>query len=72
MVTTDFTYIRFHGVAYGGSYSRAQLRPWATWIIQQRARQTGVLTYFNNDVDGHAVENARTLIAMVKSATCIG
>jgi len=72
VVTTDFTYIRFHGVAYGGSYSRAQLRPWASWIMQQRARQTGVFTYFNNDVDGHAVENSRTLIAMVKSATGIG
>ena len=72
VVTTDFTYIRFHGVAYGGSYSRAQLRPWASWIMQQRARRTGVFTYFNNDVDGHAIENARTLIAMVKSAASSG
>jgi uncharacterized protein YecE (DUF72 family) len=65
IVTTDFTYLRFHGVRYGGSYSRAQLRPWARWIAQQRARHTGVFAYFNNDVDGHAVENARTLRAMV-------
>jgi uncharacterized protein YecE (DUF72 family) len=65
VITTDFTYVRFHGVAYGGSYSRAQLRPWARWMVAQRAARTGVFAYFNNDVDGHAVENARTLIAMV-------
>jgi uncharacterized protein YecE (DUF72 family) len=65
VVTTDFTYIRFHGVGYGGSYTRAQLRPWAAWIVRQRAAHTGVFTYFNNDADGHAVENARTLVGMV-------
>jgi uncharacterized protein YecE (DUF72 family) len=46
VVTTDFTYLRFHGVGYGGSYSRAQLRPWAAWINQQRAARTGVVAYF--------------------------
>src|SRR5262249_56855190 len=64
VVTTDVTYLRFHGVRYGGSYSRAQLRPWARGIAQQRARHTGVFAYFNNDADGHAVENARTLRSM--------
>ncbi len=65
VVTTDFTYVRFHGVRYGGSYTRSQLGPWASWIARQRAGGTGVLAYFNNDVDGHAVENARTLISLV-------
>jgi uncharacterized protein YecE (DUF72 family) len=68
VITTDFTYVRFHGVRYGGSYTRAQLRPWARWIVQQRDARTRVFAYFNNDVDGHAVENARTLIAMTAAA----
>ncbi len=65
VVTTDFTYVRFHGVAYGGSYTRAQLRPWAAWMAQQRAGHTSVFAYFNNDAEGHAVANARLLIGMV-------
>jgi uncharacterized protein YecE (DUF72 family) len=65
VITTDFTYVRFHGVRYGGSYTRAQLRPWARWIAQQRRAHTRVFAYFNNDVDGHAVENALTLISMM-------
>ena len=68
VITTDFTYVRFHGVAYGGSYTRAQLRPWAAWMVRQQAGRTGVFAYFNNDLDGHAVENARTLIALVRKA----
>ncbi|HJW69685.1 MAG TPA: DUF72 domain-containing protein [Candidatus Binatia bacterium] len=41
------------------------MRPWARWIVQQRDARTRVFAYFNNDVDGHAVENARTLISMM-------
>src|SRR5262249_46178267 len=65
VVTADFTYLRFHGIAYGGSYTRAQLRPWAAWIARQRAAHTAVFADFNNDIDGHAVENAPTLISMI-------
>lgn len=68
VTTADFTYVRFHGVRYGGSYTRTQLRPWATWIARQHAAQVRVFAYFNNDVDGHAVENARTLIGMLPSS----
>lgn len=64
VVTTDFTYVRFHGVRYGGSYARAQLRPWSAWMARQRAAGLDVFAYFNNDVDGHAIENARTLIRL--------
>jgi uncharacterized protein YecE (DUF72 family) len=68
VVTTDFTYVRFHGVRYGGSYTRSQLRPWATWMARQRASQLDVFAYFNNDVDGHAIENARTLTQLSAAA----
>jgi uncharacterized protein YecE (DUF72 family) len=66
VVTADFTYVRFHGVDYGGCYTRAQLRPWAAWMTRQRAAHVGIFAYFNNDIDGHAVENARALIAMLE------
>lgn len=61
VVTADFTYVRFHGVRYGGSYTRARLRPWAAWMARRRAARVDVFAYFNNDVDGHAIANARTL-----------
>jgi uncharacterized protein YecE (DUF72 family) len=64
-VTTDFTYVRFHGIHYGGSYSAAALTPWADWIAGRLAEHVAVFAYFNNDVDGHAIENARTLARLV-------
>jgi uncharacterized protein YecE (DUF72 family) len=65
VVTTDFTYVRFHGVNYGGSYSTAALTPWADWIASRLGGHVGVFAYFNNDVDGHAIENARSLARLV-------
>ena len=65
VVTTDFAYVRFHGINYGGSYSAAALTPWAGWIARRLAEHVGVFAYFNNDVDGHAIENARSLTRLV-------
>ena len=65
IVTTDYTYVRFHGIRYGGSYSAAGLAPWAAWIAGRLAEHVAVFAYFNNDVDGHAIENARTLQQLV-------
>ncbi len=65
IVTTDYTYIRFHGIHYGGSYSAAALAPWAAWIAGRLAEHVAVFAYFNNDVDGHAIENARHLAQLV-------
>ena len=64
-VTTDFAYVRFHGIHYGGSYSTAALTPWADWIAGRLAEHVAVFAYFNNDVDGHAIENARSLARLV-------
>ena len=63
--TTDFAYVRWHGPAgarrYGGCYSEDTLGEWADvlrgWVREGRH----VLGYFNNDIDGYAVANARTL-----------
>jgi len=62
-VTADFIYLRFHGSQslYGSKYTDAELTRWAqkvrTWLNQGKS----VYAYFNNDVSGYAVENARRL-----------
>jgi uncharacterized protein YecE (DUF72 family) len=60
-VTSDFVYRRFHGVAYGGSYSAQALVAEAARIRDWLARGLDVFVYFNNDRDGHAVANAAAL-----------
>jgi uncharacterized protein YecE (DUF72 family) len=58
-----FVYVRFHGATgnYGGGYSDARLARWAEWLEAQRAADTDVYAYFNNDIGGHAPRNAVTL-----------
>jgi uncharacterized protein YecE (DUF72 family) len=55
-------YVRLHGYGrrYGGSYPVSILRQWARWL-RTVARSRPAFVFFNNDVDGHAVSNARTL-----------
>ncbi len=67
-VTAGFTYIRFHGpgaASYQGSYSIQVLRMWADRICNWRRDLSAVYVYFNNDVSGKAIENARTLKQMI-------
>ena len=63
VVTGGMVYIRFHGAAgrYQGNYPDAVLHEWADWITGQAASARAVYVYFNNDVSGHALNNARTL-----------
>lgn len=67
VVTTDFTYVRFHGreESYATLYSREQLRPWAAWVRRELAAGHDVYAYFNNDYNAHAVQNARDLVALL-------
>lgn len=67
-ITADFTYLRFHGpgrAKYCGSYSKTELSQWARRIRDFRRDLSAVYVYFNNDVGGWAVKNARTLINLV-------
>ena len=67
-ITANFTYIRFHGpgeAKYAGSYSTAALRSWAKRIDEWRRDLKQVYVYFNNDIGGHAIENAKTLKQLV-------
>ena len=62
-VTAETVYIRFHGTSgrYAGNYPDAMLRDWAGWMSDQAASVRAIYAYFNNDVAGHAINNARTL-----------
>jgi len=61
-VTCDWTLVRLHHGRRGrrGNYSERELDEWARRIAQWR-RRAEVLVYFNNDWEGFAVANARSL-----------
>lgn len=63
--TADFTYIRFHGTTgrYAGSYTGKMLELWAGRISHWIPKLRSVYAYFNNDVGGHAIQNALALQA---------
>lgn len=67
--TAPLVYVRLHGPdhehLYGGSYSDDDLRWWADRIREWSDGGRDVLAYFNNDGEGNAVRNARTLRAML-------
>jgi uncharacterized protein YecE (DUF72 family) len=57
--TAEWSYLRLHaGRARGGAYGRQALATWARRIENARG---DVFAYFNNDWEGFAVANARTL-----------
>jgi len=62
-LTSNFTYIRFHGsgVNYGGLYPMEQLQNWADRLRNWQSQLSSAYVYFNNDIGGHAIRNARTL-----------
>ena len=63
-------YVRFHGSGgrYSGRYSDDALVEWTDWIVDQARQGRSVWCYFNNDVHGHALDDARTLRSMAGQA----
>jgi uncharacterized protein YecE (DUF72 family) len=61
-LTADWTFIRFHYGHHGrnGNYSERELGEWADRIRSWR-RRVDVYAYFNNDWNGYAVRNGRSL-----------
>jgi uncharacterized protein YecE (DUF72 family) len=61
-------YVRFHGSGgrYSGRYSDDALLGWGDWCVEQSQSGRSVWCYFNNDIHGHAIEDARTLKSMVR------
>jgi len=64
-ITSDFTYIRMHLPPRGLGYGRQALEPWANRVIEWRRGGLDVFVYFNNDMEGHAVKDAKTLKSLV-------
>lgn len=64
-------YIRFHGTdgKYVGRYTEEALAGWSQWIGEQTAGGRAVWAYFNNDIHGHAVEDAKALRSLVRAAS---
>ncbi|MGN6154355.1 MAG: DUF72 domain-containing protein [Sphingomicrobium sp.] len=60
-------YVRFHGGAgkYWGRYPDDRLLDWAEWIVDQARGGRAVWCYFNNDIHGHAIDDAQTLKSMI-------
>ena len=69
--TADAVYVRMHGPEtqsmYAGSYSTDDLRFWADRVTEWDEQGRDVLVYFNNDLHGHAVRNARELKHLLAS-----
>jgi len=56
-------YVRFHGTKgkYRGRYSNEQMVDWAEWLKGQHSQGRSAWAYFNNDIGGDAIEDARNL-----------
>jgi uncharacterized protein YecE (DUF72 family) len=63
LVTGEMAYVRFHGTdsRYAGNYPDHLLHDWAGWLKSIAGNVRAVYAYFNNDISGHALNNARTL-----------
>ncbi|MCF3108314.1 DUF72 domain-containing protein [Niabella sp. CC-SYL272] len=68
MVTADFVYVRLHGPAgkYQGRYRTPVLKTWMKRCKEWQADGKDVYVYFDNDQEGYAVANARTLSGMLE------
>jgi len=69
--TGPAAYVRFHGPArrYRDSYSDEALAEWAEWMSSEWKAGRSLYAYFNNDIGGHAVNNAKTLGEMLQPLT---
>jgi len=60
-----FRYVRFHSGARGTGVTDDELAPWAARLAADAARGRDAYVYFNNDPEGHAIADARRLMAML-------
>ena len=70
--TGRLAYVRFHGptsTAYRGRYGKGRLRRWAETIGELASDGREVFAYFNNDVGGAALDDARDLLDLLTRAT---
>jgi len=67
IVTGPAAYVRFHGGEgkYWGRYPPERLLTCAEWMVEEAGRGRTVWAYFNNDIDGHAIQDALALKAII-------
>ena len=67
ILTTDFAYYRLHGrpELFASPYSEADLEREAQQLRKYTDAGVDVYVYFNNTKAGHAIANARTLLALL-------
>jgi uncharacterized protein YecE (DUF72 family) len=67
VITTDFAYVRFHGLEGGAAhdYTDQELQPWADFLKQCIRSRISAFVYFNNDVNTRAPWNAQRLAELV-------
>ncbi len=66
-LTSNWSYLRFHGGDYSHDYNQEQLTATAGWIRRELDQGVDVYAYFNNDANGYAVTNARDLRHFVEA-----
>jgi uncharacterized protein YecE (DUF72 family) len=69
-LTADWTYVRFHHGRRGrrGNYSERELDAWAR-RLRSWGREADVFAFFNNDREGFAVRNGRSLARLLQDAS---
>jgi uncharacterized protein YecE (DUF72 family) len=67
-VTADLVYYRFHGPGelFASRYSDEELRAWAKRIRPLIDYGKTVYIYFNNTLNGYAVENAKKIRRLIE------
>lgn len=68
ILTTGWTYIRLHYGSLDGCYSKDELESWAGRITALTAQGADAYIYFNNDWNGHALDNAKALRGIIGAA----
>lgn len=63
--TADFVYYRFHGGGFDGGYDPDTLAAGAMRMAAHATAGRDVYAYFNNDIGGHAVHDARALLRLL-------
>lgn len=67
LLTANWSYLRYHGVKNGGRYSAEQLTKEAHKVVDWLRMGCDVYTYFNNDKDAHAVEDAQIFQSLLEA-----
>jgi uncharacterized protein YecE (DUF72 family) len=65
-ITSDFTYVRMHQPPHGLGYGERALQPWVQRLRDWRAENLDAFVYFNNDMEGHAIRDAQTLLSLLQ------